>query len=617
MWTLQSSAGMSQSHHQPHQPWHLAAQRPTATNLRIRSTDDAHKIFYAVRNGVLRMVTRRLDADERAALGTGCVYAWEERSPNTEITGLGIERFTEGRRWSPSRVRDEFLFYYEKYVPPDPAHTSNEPVGWDQLVKQTYSVWVETEKGRRKWHLTAYFTQATVDRLGTVDDIRGVRGLNVPSGMFTSTRVSKNRAANKNAESDAASQSTVTRTYAPFPTPSSLVPLAPRPAMPGPPVSSSLTNQSPSSPSVQMYEPYPRPRSQSYPTYYSPCDVQSYPPSPASSQLAPLHSVSPEQYPMSPPGQPSGYTHQDGSDPHHSEFLGHPAVTVPTDIPHDRLRLPTPYSSVVQYPAQPPPPAQAQVQTQMQAHYTSGGWYTSPMSAYPPRAPSPRSDDTSSTPSSSPASLPPFSAYASLHLDYAAAGLASAPVGPSAFSLPRLQIPEDPFPAVLLSDAERRGEIGACRDLTPLNSLTRAHPYRRDPTDEWKTAAACINFVLPAIKPYKRLVDFLYERRSRVGQGGNFDDTVMNEAAVHMASFGPPKKGDVKSLRPTPGSAETEPDDSGDNLWESDTDSDTEEDTDYFEAWDAQPKPQTYDEREERRLEKREKAAAKRRAAEM
>ncbi|KAJ6608120.1 hypothetical protein B0H10DRAFT_1816509, partial [Mycena sp. CBHHK59/15] len=45
----------------------------------------------------------------------------------------------------------------------------------------------------------------------------------------------------------------------------------------------------------------------------------------------------------------------------------------------------------------------------------------------------------------------------------------------------------------------------------------------------------------------EHLVDFLYERRSRVGQGGNFDDTVMNEAAVHMASFGPPKKGDVKT----------------------------------------------------------------------
>jgi hypothetical protein len=52
------------------------------------------------------MVTRRLDADERLALRSGCVYAWEERGPHSEITGLGIERFTEGRRWSPSRVRD-------------------------------------------------------------------------------------------------------------------------------------------------------------------------------------------------------------------------------------------------------------------------------------------------------------------------------------------------------------------------------------------------------------------------------------------------------------------------------------------------------------------------------
>ena len=52
-------------------------------------------------------------------------------------------------------------------------------------------------------------------------------------------------------------------------------------------------------------------------------------------------------------------------------------------------------------------------------------------------------------------------------------------------------------------------------------------------------------------------------------------------------------------------------------MWESDTESDTEEDTDYFEAWEAQPKPRTYDEREKRRLEKREKADAKHCAAGM
>ncbi|KIJ11807.1 hypothetical protein PAXINDRAFT_40599, partial [Paxillus involutus ATCC 200175] len=173
-------------------------QRPTCTNVRIRSTRDAHKIFFAVQHHMLPMITRRLDADERLALCSGCVYAWEERGPHTEITGLGIERFTEGRRWSPSRVRDEFLFYYEKYTPPaDASHSSSSdkqpPRDWDPLVKQTYSVWVETEKGRRKWHLTAYFTQATVDRLGTIDDISGVAELVVPDGTFQSTRVSKNR----------------------------------------------------------------------------------------------------------------------------------------------------------------------------------------------------------------------------------------------------------------------------------------------------------------------------------------------------------------------------------------------------------------------------------------
>ncbi|KAJ7667176.1 hypothetical protein B0H17DRAFT_1210368 [Mycena rosella] len=62
---------------------------------------------------------------------------------------------------------------------------------------------------------------------------------------------------------------------------------------------------------------------------------------------------------------------------------------------------------------------------------------------------------------------------------------------------------------------------------------------------------------------------------------------------------------------PVPGNDEAEPDHTGDNLWESDMESDTEGDTDYFEAWNVQPKPRTYNEREERRLEKHEKAAAK------
>ena len=86
-------------------------QQPTCTNVRIRSTGDAHKVFASVQQGLLQMVTRRLDAEERLALRSGCIYAWEERGPHSEITGLGIERFTEGRRWSPSRVRDVCIPY--------------------------------------------------------------------------------------------------------------------------------------------------------------------------------------------------------------------------------------------------------------------------------------------------------------------------------------------------------------------------------------------------------------------------------------------------------------------------------------------------------------------------
>ncbi|KAJ6617499.1 hypothetical protein B0H10DRAFT_1948221 [Mycena sp. CBHHK59/15] len=43
------------------------------------------------------------------------------------------------------------------------------------------------------------------------------------------------------------------------------------------------------------------------------------------------------------------------------------------------------------------------------------------------------------------------------------------------------------------------------------------------------------------------LLDFLYEQRSRIGDGGNWDKTVMNEAVAHMASNWPPKKGGPKT----------------------------------------------------------------------
>lgn len=92
-------------------------QRPTATNMRVRSTRDANNLFHAVTLGILPIVARRLDASDRAALRPGSVYIWEERSPGTlgntsDGAGMGMERFTEGRHWYPSRVRDVSSMFF-------------------------------------------------------------------------------------------------------------------------------------------------------------------------------------------------------------------------------------------------------------------------------------------------------------------------------------------------------------------------------------------------------------------------------------------------------------------------------------------------------------------------
>ncbi|KAI0360471.1 hypothetical protein OH77DRAFT_1433882 [Trametes cingulata] len=190
-------------------------QQPTLTNVRIRSTRDALQIFYAVARNILPMTTRRLDAEERRAIQSGCVYIWEERCANSEATGMGMERWTDGMGWGPSRVRDEFLFYHQREndVHDDPNNPSarwasimrrrdargNLPFSRsdaERLIKQTYSVHVSLPEDRprgitRKWHLTAYFSQTTIDSLGTIDDIPGVGDVVVPEGWFKSARASK------------------------------------------------------------------------------------------------------------------------------------------------------------------------------------------------------------------------------------------------------------------------------------------------------------------------------------------------------------------------------------------------------------------------------------------
>ncbi|EIN11528.1 hypothetical protein PUNSTDRAFT_83165, partial [Punctularia strigosozonata HHB-11173 SS5] len=173
-------------------------QRPTCVDTRVRSTKDAQKIIYAAYLGRLPAAHRRLDGEERAALRSGHSYAWEEK-PNNQHTGQGMERWTEGKKWGPSRVRDDFLFYYEQWVSPSNLppgafvlSSLSRPIGTLDpsqnelttgcLTKQTYSIQMKTPQGERKWHLNTYFTQATLDALGTIDDIPGVGDLVIPEG---------------------------------------------------------------------------------------------------------------------------------------------------------------------------------------------------------------------------------------------------------------------------------------------------------------------------------------------------------------------------------------------------------------------------------------------------
>ena len=77
---------------------------PTCSNIRVRTARDAEIIFHAVHLAILPMITQRLGSEERMALCSGCVYVWEERSGSlSESMEQGIERFTEGRIWGPSR----------------------------------------------------------------------------------------------------------------------------------------------------------------------------------------------------------------------------------------------------------------------------------------------------------------------------------------------------------------------------------------------------------------------------------------------------------------------------------------------------------------------------------
>ncbi|KAI0798483.1 Gti1/Pac2 family-domain-containing protein, partial [Irpex lacteus] len=246
--SLPSSSSSSTSTLQPpgsFQNTSAGQQRPTLTNIHIRSVDDAKKLFYAVQLGMLPKVERRLDAQERRMLRPGNVYVWEEKGPSGGENGyqVCIERWTEGLSWSASRIRDDFLMYYENRKKKSDKDSDggggsgrarsleNEVLRdgeRDLYVKQTYSVHrndvsddtsgsgegKKEKRKPRKWHLNAYFTKSTEGNLNTIDSIPYLRDLIVPEGIFSSARQTKKSSSSSSTSTEGTS---VQRTYAPFP----------------------------------------------------------------------------------------------------------------------------------------------------------------------------------------------------------------------------------------------------------------------------------------------------------------------------------------------------------------------------------------------------------------
>lgn len=138
----------------------------------VETSNDARSLIQACLQGALCLVRRRPTSSERSSVAqSGHIFIYEEKAS-------GIQRWTDGRHWSPSRILGEFLIYGERKTLPGPSHitnTVNEPLlaeggaEWRQrldaplarsfdsppegLVKKTISI----RDAGTIWHLVSYY----------------------------------------------------------------------------------------------------------------------------------------------------------------------------------------------------------------------------------------------------------------------------------------------------------------------------------------------------------------------------------------------------------------------------------------------------------------------------
>ena len=340
------------------------------------------------------------------------------------------------------------------------------PRDWDPLIKQTYSVWVETDRGRRKWHLSkspsyffvcllpiyallaAYFTQATVDHLGTIDNITRIRDVVVTDGMFKSTRVGRRTRSDEQNRSDTSRVGS--RTFAAFPSPYQ------QQGRPG----------TPSTNPVLMHEPYQTRRSDQ-PEYYQDQVESSAPYSQRSPSLSPTSPTTGGQYFGDIPSY-SGPSRSVRS----NSYVDHPANPLGG----------SPYGAQYQPTATSPQNYSNPILSPPWASHDSY-YYNRPIHSGPPSAP-PMSYHHSTT---SQHVSPRSSHLGSYTLESALTPPQSTP-DCRGLPLASLQIPHytsatqchtPPDSAVTMEDQSEEDQSG----LVPLDELKR-YKYRREPLDE-------------------------------------------------------------------------------------------------------------------------------------
>ncbi|KAJ7110223.1 Gti1/Pac2 family-domain-containing protein [Mycena crocata] len=180
----------------------------THHSLHIRNATDCLVLLEAVRRGILPLITLRL-GNERGQVRDGNVFVWEE----SQDVG-GLLRWTDGRRWSQSKIYTECLIYEEKEkvtgeerdakakrraqricnpgknVPP--PRRNGRPTKSGGLTKQTYSFVVRVPGSTpcRKWHVVAYSLWSNRARLHVIEDYPMLRDIRVPLGVFARSKAS-------------------------------------------------------------------------------------------------------------------------------------------------------------------------------------------------------------------------------------------------------------------------------------------------------------------------------------------------------------------------------------------------------------------------------------------